>query len=243
MKLIQSNIWGGKLKFQLTDYFAEQQPDILCMQEVNDLKGYEAYLFATFDELQKAGGFNYSEMAAVYSQHYMNRTMQYGNAILSRLPLNGYAVSFTEGEFTPYYDNTEHGLHARNFQHATFDSSGTPLHVINYHGAYVKGSKVGNADTERHMQQIADYVQQLVGPVIVCGDFNVTPDSKTVAILGRILRNLATEYKLTNTYTQLSHHNLVCDYIFVSEEVKVQSFAMSNALISDHAALVLEFSV
>lgn len=243
MKLIQSNIWGGKLKFQITDYLEIEQPDILCMQEVNDLKGEEGYLFATLDEIAKAGNFSATKMAPFYSQNYMNRTMDYGNAMASRINFKDYSATFTDGSFIEFYDNMEHGTHPHNFQHASFDINDTVMHVINYHGAYVHGSKAGSAATERHMQQIANYVKQLRGPVIVTGDFNATPDSKTIAILNAVLRNLCAEHKLQNTYSELSHHNVVCDYIFVSDDINVQSFEMADALISDHKALVLEFNV
>ncbi len=50
-------------------------------------------------------------------------------------------------------------------------------------------------------------------------------------------------WTLTRTYNQFSTVHEVCDYIFVNDRVNVQNFQMSEALISDHKALILDFNL
>lgn len=243
MKLIQLNIWGGKLKFQILDFLTAEQPDIVCMQEVNDLPGPAGALFATLDEIKQAGNFEDLAMSPVCSYAYMNRQSLYGNATLSRLPIIDFRTVFTNGQYKDGFDATTDDDNSRNFQHAIIKAGTANIHVLNYHGYFVAGSKDGNQETMRQVQLLADYLKSLTGPVILAGDFNLAPTSPSITILDNLLTNLSSQHKLTNTYTQLSIHKVVCDYIFVNDAVKVSKFSASEQLVSDHKALILEFEV
>jgi endonuclease/exonuclease/phosphatase (EEP) superfamily protein YafD len=83
----------------------------------------------------------------------------------------------------------------------------------------------------------------LSGPVILTGDFNLVPGSKSLEPLNKMLRNLSIEFRLSTTRNQLTHKNEVCDYIFVNDKVQVKQFEASDALISDHKALILDFEI
>jgi endonuclease/exonuclease/phosphatase family metal-dependent hydrolase len=50
-------------------------------------------------------------------------------------------------------------------------------------------------------------------------------------------------YKFETTRNELTHKTEVCDYVFVSDDVKVKEFYASDRLVSDHAALILDFSL
>jgi endonuclease/exonuclease/phosphatase family metal-dependent hydrolase len=244
LRIIQANIWQGKLGLQIIDFLKEQQPDFVCMQEVNDLPGRAGYkFFATLEELQQADGFGHSFLSATYNSRYMERKLRYGNAILSRLPLTATETIFTHGEFIENFDITKDDGNIRNVQHVSVEVDDKTLHILNHHGFRIPETKAGNEDTMRSMRIIADIVAKLDGPVILCGDFNLAPDSKSIGIINAKLRNLSIENGLTRTYTDLSIVDAVCDYIFVNDQVKVQRFEMSEALISDHKALILDFEI
>jgi endonuclease/exonuclease/phosphatase family metal-dependent hydrolase len=83
MKLIQLNIWGGKLQHQIPKFLSEEEPDIVCMQEVHDLKGPSGAVFVTLDEIKQKCGFAYSYMSPTYSSTYQRRANSFGNAILT----------------------------------------------------------------------------------------------------------------------------------------------------------------
>ncbi len=243
MKLIQLNIWGGKLLYRLMDFIAEQQPDFVCMQEVNDLKGPSNSLFATLDEIKDAGGFSYSFMSANFSYRYMQRNCGFGNAILSRLAFESQETIFTNGAHKDDFDLTADDYNVRSLQHAVVSVNGSPLHILNHHGFLVPGSKEGNDQTLTYTRKIANIVDSLEGPVILAGDFNLTPASPSMQVLSERLTDLPAKFDIQNTYTEFNKHRLVCDYIFVNDTVTVQNFHVSEALVSDHKALILDFDI
>ena len=243
MKLIQLNIWGGKLQYQIPAFLNKEQPDIVCMQEVNDLPGPSGALFVTLDELKEAGNFQHCFMSPTYSSKYMNRTTRYGNAILSRLPFLKTETVFTYGQYKDSFDLTTDDFNVRNFQHAQIEYRGQIINVLNHHGYLVRESKLGNHETAHQMQLIAAALNSLTGPIILAGDFNLSPHSESIGLLNKQLRNLSAEYNLNSTYTSFNKHIEVCDYIFVSDSIKVKAFHASDEVVSDHKALVLEFDI
>lgn len=244
MKIIQANIWGGKLGQQIIDFLRDEQPDFVCLQEVNNLSGRSGTKrFTTLDEIKEAVGFNEAFMSPSYSFRYMERELDYGNAVLSTFPLTASETVFTRGEYKRNFDVMHDDGNIRNLQLVKAEINGKPLHILNHHGHHVPGSKAGNGETTRQMHIIADTIAALEGPLILCGDFNLTPDSPSLAVLNNKLTNLSLTHKLQNTYNQFNENKLVCDYIFVNDQVKVQDFRMSEALISDHKALILAFEL
>lgn len=244
MKLIQLNIWQGKLGQQIIDFLKEEKPDFVCMQEVNDLKGRAGYkFFATLDEIKNDAGFSDAFMSPAYSSRYMERELEYGNAILSRLPFKSTDTVFTRGGYTRNFDVEEQDGNDRNLQVSTIDVGGATLNLLNHHGYWIYGTKAGDQETLRQMGVIAEVVRTLKGPVILCGDFNLAPDSESLGLINEELTNLSVKNGLRRTYTELSVVDEVCDYIFVNDKVKVLSFKKSDVLVSDHNALIMEFGL
>lgn len=244
MKVIQLNIWGGKLGLQIIDFLKTEKPDIVCLQEVNDLPGRSGYkFFSTLDEIRDKSGFKYSAMSASYSSRYMERELMYGNAIVSNLPLEYSQTIFTRGEFKNHFDIEKDDGNIRNLQVARVKSPGGELNILNHHGHHIKNSKLGDDETARQMRIIADEVAKLQGPTVLCGDFNLSPESESIKIIDQKLTNLSVKNGLKNTYNQFGTSSAVCDYIFVNDQVEVTSFKMSNEIVSDHNALILEFEL
>lgn len=83
---------------------------------------------------------------------------------------------------------------------------------------------------------------------ILCGDFNLRPDTQSFAMLARDMRNLVEEFKTERTRSRLSKHfgkedfDPIVDYILTSPDVAVERFEALDLNISDHLPLVLEFS-
>lgn len=244
MRLVQVNIWCGKLGFPLIDFLNAQQPDIVCMQEVSNLPGHAGPLFLTLDEIKAATNFNQAALAPLFAYRFMKRQYQFCNAVVSKLPITDNHVVFTRGRYTEDFDELENDINIRNFQDVSLQIGGKTLHVINHHGHYVQGSKDGNDETMRQMRLLADYIDTVQGPAIVCGDFNLVPSSPSLDQINQKLVNLPVKYGIDNTYSNSVHVNhVVCDYIFVSHDVKVNSFKVAEELVSDHKALLLEFDL
>lgn len=244
MKIIQLNIWGGKLGQQVIDFLKAEKPDFVCMQEVNDLKGRAGYkFFATLEEIRKGAGMSDAFMSPTYSSRYMERELEYGNAILSDVPFTSMETVFTRGEYMRGFDVERNDGNIRNLQVASVEIDGKQLNILNHHGHHIPGTKDGDEETMRQMRLIADTIGRLEGPVIMCGDFNLAPTSRSIAIINEQLANLSSANKLERTYNQFSVVDTVCDYIFVNDAVKVRDFRMSDELVSDHKALILEFDL
>jgi endonuclease/exonuclease/phosphatase family metal-dependent hydrolase len=244
MKIIQANIWGGKLDQQVIDFFRQEQPDFACLQEVNDLAGRPgAKRFATLNDIKAGAGFDHAYMSPTYSFRFMRRRLNFGNAILSKLPLASTDTVFTGGEYAPDFDVMEDKPKIRNLQLATVNINGVTLNILNHHGHWVHGTKAGNDETTKQMRIVDGMLESCQGPVIFCGDFNLSPRSQSLAIINDKLTNLSIKNNLTRTYNQFSDVNEVCDYIFVNSQIKVRRFEMSEFILSDHKALILEFDV
>jgi endonuclease/exonuclease/phosphatase family protein len=121
--------------------------------------------------------------------------------------------------------------------------------VTNTHGLWQKS---GKGDSELKIQQSERIVRALRYlkerfncEFVVTGDFNVTPDTKSISILEEFgLRNLIKDFGITSTRTSIyTKEPKFADYVFVSSGVKVNEFKVLPEESSDHAPLYLDFSI
>jgi len=243
VKLVQANIYGGRLENPLMFFFSDQQPDIACFQEAISINGNGA-IFKSIEGLQACWQKpTYLFHSAMFSFKFMTKEAHFGNAIISTLPFEKQETIFTNKAHKSGFDFDIDDYNVRNLQHVQVSLNGQSLHVLNHHGHHIPEHKNGDAGTLRQMKQITEYIKRLSGPIILTGDFNLTPDSKSLEQINNHLENLSIKYELRTTRTQLTRKIEVCDYIFVSKEIEVKSFTASNELVSDHKALVLEFDI
>ena len=142
-----------------------------------------------------------------------------------------------------YIPEGDVGGHARNIQYARIRVNNRPVTIINFHGLW---NGKGKTDTEDRIQQsknILEFTQKLDGDYILCGDFNLLPDTESIKLFeSQGLRNLIKEYKVTSTrtsfYTKPEKH---ADYIFVTKGIDVKDFSVLPEEVSDHAPLLLGF--
>lgn len=243
MKLVQLNMWSGRLERQVANFFKEQQPDIACLQETISIKGNGA-IFIGFEDLQKCWQKpTYGFHAPMFSFKFMNRTARFGNGIISTMPFAGQDSIYVNLEHVEDFDFEEHDYNVRNFQHVSISLESKILHVLNHHGFHIPEHKNGDRETLRQMQELADYIDGLNGPVILAGDFNLAPHSQSLEQINARLINLSVKHKLETTRNQLTYKKEVCDYIFINPEIKVNDFTASDVLLSDHRALILDFDI
>jgi endonuclease/exonuclease/phosphatase family metal-dependent hydrolase len=242
MKLIQLNIWGGRLGDQLNDFLSSEKPDILCLQEAIDLDRGRGALFTTIGEIREVVGAEYYYMSPAFSFNFMHRKAHFGNCIISKLPIATQETMFTGREYEVDFDWTKHTQNIRNLQHVQLRlPKGELLHIFNHHGHHNYTDKNGGDETVRQCAMIADKIKATSGKKILTGDFNLVPRSASLKPINNLLRNLTAEANLSTTRTVLTKMTETCDYIFVSEDVEVKSFMPSDALVSDHMALIMEF--
>ena len=131
----------------------------------------------------------------------------------------------------------------RNFVHVALETPKGILHVLTHHGFRDPNTKDGSDENTRQMKIIASYIDSLEGPIILAGDFNLHPKSKSLQPIHDRLTNLCTKYDLRSTRSELAKRQEVIDYIFVSDDISVKDFHASEMILSDHKALILDFDM
>ncbi len=243
MKVVQLNIWGGKLKNEIINFLKHEDADIVCLQEVFDYGGSGYAYLTMLNEIISATDYEHSYFSPTLSTSYMEQVVEFGNAILSKKSFNNKSTIFTHGSYIEKYDVVKDDYNIRNFQHVILSEKNKNLNVINHHGYHVKTTKLGNKKSEKSVEIIDNYIEKLTGPVIVTGDFNVYPESETLSGLNSRLINLPKKNKIESTYTTFGGPYKVCDYVFVSDDIVVVDFQVSEQIVSDHKALILEFEL
>jgi endonuclease/exonuclease/phosphatase family metal-dependent hydrolase len=121
--------------------------------------------------------------------------------------------------------------------------------VVNFHGVSRPGEKF---DTPRRLLQskkIISALKKLKGPKILCGDFNLLPNTKSIELVEQAgMKNLIKTYKIKNTRNSISwqkynNKQYYADFTFVSPEIKVKKFKVPYNLPSDHLPMILDFEV
>jgi len=126
------------------------------------------------------------------------------------------------------------------------------LFLGNVHGKARPGHKLDTPARLRQSRKIIKLFLRYKGPKIIGGDFNLSPETKSIRIFEeRGYWNLVKDFGVKSTRNRLVWDDLkkgeekqyFADYVFVSPEVKVGSFSVPDIEISDHLPLILDFEV
>lgn len=196
------------------DFVRDADPDILFIQET-DL-AWEAALEALED---------------TYPYHTLEaRSDGYGIALFSRLPLDGLEIRRHPKAKVP-------AIHAR------LTLGGQQISILCFH-ALRPGPGEITARRNLQLSWIPEYVAQQDGPVIIAGDFNVTPWSPhyKAMIASSGLKNTRRGHGIAATWPGLPFPIplLPLDHILVSPEIHTKAFRRGPNTGSDHRPLVVE---
>ena len=246
MKILQANIWQGRLAKSFIGLIKEVDPDIITLQEVcncNDAD-FQTLAFSSFEDITSSFSYPHQVLAPTYSFSVMNHEVFFSNVVLSKLPIVDNKIVFTNLEFKRYFDTKQDDYNIRNFVHAELEVNNSKVNVITHHGYHVEGTKEGNEETLRQMKLLRDYIKQLSGPIILTGDFNLSPRCESLEVLNAELNNLCILNNVQTTRNELAGNAVqVCDYIFTNDLVKANKFEVEKKIISDHQALLLDFDI
>jgi endonuclease/exonuclease/phosphatase family metal-dependent hydrolase len=240
MKLVTLNIWGAQVREPFLEFIARHRDiDIFCLQEVYDKA--EGILSSHYPNVSHS---IFTELQALLPTHqgFFRPVVDgvYGIAIFIK---KEFQVS-GEGELL-IHKNTKYpeqsGHHSRNLQWITFEYNQQTFTVINVHGLWNGMGKTDTPDRLVQSKNIKAFVDSVASPKILCGDFNLRPDTESTQILEVGMKNLITEYAVTSTRTSIYRKaEKFADYIFVSPDIEVRDFKVLPDEVSDHAALFLE---
>lgn len=131
---------------------------------------------------------------------------------------------------------------------------GRKFFVGNIHGKAKPGNKRDTKERIKQSQIIIDHFSKIKGPKIIGGDFNLLPETKSVAMFEESgYRDLIKEFKIKSTRNNLSWEKFkktpgyvkqhYADFCFVSHDVHVKGFKVPYTEVSDHLPLILDFEI
>ncbi len=136
--------------------------------------------------------------------------------------------------------------HGRCLQRSTLNIEGKEVQIINIHGVWTS-DKLDSQEKYHQTEVILNIIENSNLPTILVGDFNLLPETESIKLLNSKLRNLCTEYKVESTRPNFDDGtdigNVIVDYIFVTPEIKVNSFKVIETNISDHYPLEVDFDL
>jgi len=242
MKLMTLNIWGGRLGVPFLDFVASQQKnvDIFCFQEV-----YHNAPAQISDENAPVNLNIFAELQSLlpefngYFKPVVNNI--YGICMFVRKTLEVLG----EGDVQIYENPTYSGCgphHSRNMQWLQVRIDGQVYSILNVHGLWNGKGKTDSPDRILQSQKIREFMDNLATHKIVCGDFNLRPDTQSMKIIEEQMHNLINLHNISSTRTSLyKKDEKFADYILISSEVKTHHFAVLDNEVSDHKPLFLEF--
>jgi endonuclease/exonuclease/phosphatase family metal-dependent hydrolase len=250
MKLVQLNLWQGRIIRHAVHFIEQEKPDILCMQEIyaseRDVPTWDA--FSSVRLIRDVLPHEHFFFAPLYSFEVAGRPVTMGNAILSRFPIHNKHIEFVNGHYVPNIATENLTPDTRNFQSCELElPDGKRLSVVNHHACW-DGTPKGSPRLREKMQIVKEHIDTLPRPLILTGDMNVVPTSETMQIFNGTLENLTETHNAKTTLTQLAraldNDNIVpCDNTLVSPEIKVTRYEVSDYLVSDHKGIIVEFEL
>jgi len=253
MKIISLNTWGGLAgKEQLLAFFKKYQDiDVFCLQEIWSAP-YEitaGYKIGGKDphglNIMVYGLQEISELLDNHAYYFRPHHLEnYGLLMLVKRDLQ----IVSEGEVfvhkeKGYIPKEDVGHHARNLQFITIATKNGDRSVLNFHGLWNGQGKGDSEDRLAQSDKIIQFIKTLPNPFVLCGDFNLRPDTESLKKLEDIgLRNLIKEHHITSTRTSFyKKPEKFADYALVSRDIEVKDFKVLPDEVSDHNALYLEF--
>lgn len=242
-KLITLNIWGGHVGAPLSNFFSQyNEVDIFCIQEV-----YHNAKQKISDDDKVVNLNVFSELQSLLSNHKGFFTPvvnhEYGIGIFVR---SGIDI-LNQGEILIHQNDNYPGLgptHSRKLQWIKCKNKEKVFYVLNVHGLWNGKGKTDSSERIAQSLRINNFIKSLQDPVILCGDFNLRPDTKSIEIVEQGMNNLIKHYNIQSTRTDLyTKAEKFADYIFVSPKIKINTFEVLNNVVSDHSPLFLDFAI
>ena len=265
MQLMCLNGWGGKLHQELVAYIASERPSVLCLQEVVHSpeidKDWLTYRDGEHVLQQRANFFldvsnalpDHVAMFCPAAQGVLwdGETAvpsQWGLAtfVHASLPVIGQAQGFVHKDFSAngYGEHPRsRSAHAIRLHDYTRQQT---LGVAHMHGLRDLRGKMDTPErtAQAHrLLNLSDQVSVADDLRIVCGDFNVEQDSKTLAIFkDRGFTELVTAGAFPGTRnSRYEKSGRFADYLLINRENEVKKFdVIFDPEVSDHCPLILE---
>lgn len=261
LKVISLNLWSTPAPVEVIDkaekFLSEQQPDLLLLQEVNTPVNQSqlpniSKKFKTLQSLRELfPSFYWNFAPAVCDTRKHEGEVDSGQLILSKFPLNKAANIFFDIPYGKYnHDATTDFSHfpaSVQVVNATINELNVKL--LNVHGPV---NMNGLEDDTRRLHMRDTLLEQTkdADRLILCGDFNVRPQTQTIQSLEKELKNVFKDELITtfnikrkNLDKSPGYADAVVDMMFISDNFTVVSHECPQVDISDHLPLVAQLEI
>lgn len=241
MQLITLNIWGGHVDDLLLEFINSQnEVDIFCFQEV-----YHNASHKISNEDRKVNLNIFAELQKVLPNHIGYFRPAVDNIYGIGMFVKNTITVLAEGEVTIHENPTYLGrgpTHSRNMQWIKCQIDKQNYSILNVHGLWNGMGKTDTPERIAQSQRIINFIKKINIPKILCGDFNLKPDTESMKILEDGMTNLIKTNNIKSTRTSLyPKPERLADYILISPEIIPNKFAVLKDEVSDHAPLYLDF--
>ena len=259
MKLLDLNI-GIKLDNtkHVLEFIKKEDADICTFQEAMNAVDDSCYdVFKSKNHIEQLEEYKYCEFAPLFIAEGITKNnvvvrefggkAEQGSLIISKFKIKEHYNQFYYNDYKYEYDATyfREKDWCRSIQNAILEINGKELQIINVHGIWNK-DKIGDERTIKQSEFILSKIRNDI-PVIVVGDFNLLPDTESIKKINNNLINLIDKYNIKSTRPNfndgLDTGNMVCDYVFINDMVKVNNLEVINNNVSDHLPLILDFEI
>ncbi len=242
MRLITLNIWGGHVHKPLLAFIkAYQDVEIFCFQEV-----YHQAPHKISNEDRPVSLNIFSELQALLPEHrgffrpVVNKIYGIGIFVKNHVEVLG------EGEVAIHNNPNYCGkgpTHSRNLQWLECRVNQHIYSILNVHGLWNGLGKTDSPERIAQSQRIKAFMDTIKSSKILCGDFNLRPDTKSMYMIEQGMNNLVKTHGVASTRTSLYQKDeKFADYVLTSPDIVINQFHVLPDEISDHAPLLLDFS-
>ncbi len=245
MKLISLNAWCG-IKYEPLKEFLEYQSkdvDIFCFQEIRNGE----YLNQTEEASERTNLFEdlknilpdfecyFTEMASgVGIASFVRKNIEVEKVESKQILTAQETKHLSMPNGDSYYPRVIQSIYLKN----------RDLIIHNFHG--IPGnSKKDTPERDLQTNRLLEIINNSVKSQILVGDFNLDMNTEAILKLENQMKNLikASGFKTTRN----SNYNKIevlpfADYAFVSKDIKINQFEVLPDEVSDHLALLLDFT-
>ncbi len=270
--LLSLNVWHGKCFPDLMDYIEDcaANTDIFCFQEMlSTISGqhrldniWRLNLFSELSEVLPnfiglfAPARDWYGITSYGEEYHFSVGLATFIRASMRVTHSGDIFVFRNRiHYDTGYDGSKNKSAPRNLQYViTRDHEGTQTLIANFHGIWNGKGKTDTPERIAQSRAIVRFLNQartnsdgIMTRKILCGDFNLQPDTESLRLLeepNQGMRNLGKEYGLLATrssYYDKRDHEPYADYMLVSNDISVLDFIVDQEEVSDHLPLILRY--
>lgn len=249
LKFISLNIWdGGRLFDSVIDFIKKEDPSILILQEVYNGKNPRLEKrFRTMELFKKEFEFPFSIFSPAFLDTQSVGNIEQGNTIFAKFPIISEKVTFFDKPYDRFNseDIKDFGLIPSILQHGLIGLDNLKLNIFNIHGIW----GIDGKDNDKRLNMSKTIVNEISDKsnVILAGDFNIQPNTRTIQNIERCLKNvfkdgLTTTFNM-NRKNRGGYATSVVDMVFVSKNIEVLDHYCPEVDISDHLPLVCTLKI